>query len=277
MNIAASRAVPAPGLMAWLIFPALLTALITGSLALLARLPSPAVSPVVLVALIALISGLERLVPQHPAWNGRPEGLDLALLVVNRLVDVGVIAGTLALAGGLSKAGVPVALLHVWPTRAPLLVQALLGITVAEGLRYLLHRRSHRPGLLWRVHRTHHQPRRMYVLNGPRLHPANNLWVAMASAGPMLLLGAPLPAVVLTANITVFFVLFQHANLRLRFDGWNRLLATPDVHRLHHHKDARDGVNFGIVLLVFDRLFGTYRPAREVGAEDIGLLESAPG
>jgi sterol desaturase/sphingolipid hydroxylase (fatty acid hydroxylase superfamily) len=113
----------------------------------------------------------------------------------------------------------------------------------------------------------------MYALNGPRLHPANQLWVGMAHAVPMLLLGAPLAAVILTANLTVFFVLFQHANLRLRFDGWNRVLATPDVHRLHHRKEASDGVNFGIVLLAFDRLFGTYRPAQEVAADDIGLAE----
>ena len=152
------------------------------------------------------------------------------------------------------------------------MLQALLGAVLAEGIRYALHRLSHRPGLWWRVHRTHHQPRRMYALNGPRLHPANNLWIAMANAVPMLLLGAHLQAVILTANITVFFVLFQHANLRLRFDGWNQLLATPDVHRLHHARGSGAGVNFGIVLLLYDRLFGTYRRAgSELGPDEIGL------
>jgi sterol desaturase/sphingolipid hydroxylase (fatty acid hydroxylase superfamily) len=257
-------------LLSWLVFPLLLAAVAAGSLALLHRLPPPAVSLAVLVALIIVISGLERLVPQHRGWNGRPEGLDLFLIVFNRLVDVGLVAGTLALAGGLQRAGVP---LRAWPGGAPLLAQALLGITLAEGIRYVLHRRSHRPGLLWRVHRTHHQPGRMYALNGPRLHPANQLWVGMAHVVPMLLLGAPLAAVILAANITVFFVLFQHANLRLRFDGWNRVLATPDVHRLHHRKEASEGVNFGIVLLLFDRLFGTYRAAHDVDARDIGLVE----
>jgi len=255
-------------LLSWLVFPLLLTAVAGGSLALLDRLPPPAVSLAVLVALVIVISGLERLVPQHRDWNGRPEGLDLFLIAFNRLVDVGLVAGTLALAGGLQRAGV-----RAWPGGAPLLAQALLGITLAEAIRYALHRRSHRPGLLWRIHRTHHQPGRMYALNGPRLHPANQLWVGMAHVVPMLLLGAPLAAVILAANITVFFVLFQHANLRLRFDGWNRVLATPDVHRLHHRREASEDVNFGIVLLLFDRLFGTYRAARAVGPRDIGLVE----
>jgi len=258
--------------LSWLVFPALLTAVTCGSLVLLARLPPPLVSLLVMASLVAVIFALERIAPQHRAWNARPEGLDVLLVVANRLVDVGVVAGTLALAGGLRRLGAPLAL---WPTRAPLVVQALLGLTIAEGVRYALHRWSHRPGLLWRVHRTHHQPRRMYVLNGPRLHPANHLWVALANAGPMLLLGASLPAVILAANLAVFFVLLQHANVRLRFDGWNRFLATPDVHRLHHRSLASKDVNFGIVLLVFDRLFGTYQPPRPVEAGDIGLVEAA--
>jgi len=264
---------PTRSLLSWLVFPALLFAVIAGSLALLSHLPPPAVSLAVLLALVAIISALERVVPQHRAWNGRPEWLDLLLIVLNRLVDVGLFAGTLALAGGLQRVGVPRSVLRAWPGGAPLLVQALLGITLAEGIRYVLHRWSHRPGLLWRIHRTHHQPGRMYTLNGPRLHPANQLWVGMAHVVPMLLLGAPLAAVILAANVTVFFVLFQHANLRLRFDGWNRVLATPDAHRLHHRKEASRDVNFGIVLLLFDRLCGTYRPAQEVGARDIGLVE----
>jgi sterol desaturase/sphingolipid hydroxylase (fatty acid hydroxylase superfamily) len=277
MNIASTRALAIPGFFTWLIFPTLLAAVAGGSLALLSRpVPPPVVSVAVLLALIVVISGLERLFPQHRAWNRRPDPVDLALMVFNRLVDVGVIAGTLALVGGLQRAGVRLGLLHAWPTGAPLLVQALLGITLAEGIRYALHRASHHPGWLWRVHRIHHQPARMYALNGPRLHPANQLWVGMAHLVPMLLLGAALPAVILTANLTVFFVLLQHANLRLRFDGWNRVLATPDVHRLHHRKDAREDVNFGIVLLLFDRVFGTYRPAEEVAAGDIGLAENFP-
>lgn len=260
-----------PGPATWLVFPALLAGVVGLSLALLHRsLPPPLVATAVLVVLVVVVLLLERLFPQHRAWNRRPEASDLALLVGNRLVDVAVIAGTLALVGAL---GTHLTVVHVWPTGAPLLLQALLGVTVAEAVRYVLHRRSHQPGLLGRVHRTHHDPRRMYALNGPRVHPANALWVGAAHVVPMLLLGAPLAAVVLAANLTAFFVLFQHANLRLRFDGWNLLLATPDVHRLHHRNQAGPAVNYGIMLLVFDRLFGTYRPAAPVGVEDIGPTE----
>jgi sterol desaturase/sphingolipid hydroxylase (fatty acid hydroxylase superfamily) len=261
-----------PGLLAWLVFPTLLTLVTAGSIAMLGRgLPPPVVSSVVLLGALAIILGLERVFPLHRAWNARPDRVDLVLIVANRLIDVAVVAGSLALVSRLQVGGAQFWLWHAWPVHAPLLLQAVLGALLGESIRYALHRLSHHPGLLGTVHRTHHQPRRMYTLNGPRLHPANQLWIALANAGPMLLLGAELRAVILTANLTVFMVLFQHANLRLRFDGWNRLFATPDVHRLHHAKAASRGVNFGIVLLVWDVLFGTYRAAGpELGPEDIG-------
>jgi len=256
--------------LSWFIFPALLVGLVTAAMALIATdLPRPAVSSTVLISLIVIVMALERLFPLHDAWNAFPERLDLVLLVANRFLDVAVIGVTLGVLGALEARGVTT--LHLWPTRAPLPVQAGLGILLAEALRYALHRLSHRPGLLWQVHQTHHQPTRMYALNGPRLHPGNYAWIAVANTVPMLLLGAELSSVMLASMLTSFFVLFQHANLHLRFDGWNRILATPDVHRAHHATDhAARGVNYGIVLLAFDHVFGTYQTAADPGTEQIG-------
>jgi sterol desaturase/sphingolipid hydroxylase (fatty acid hydroxylase superfamily) len=254
--------------------PLLVSSVVAATLALLELgLPPPAVSGSVLVASVLLMLVLERVTPLHEAWNRRPEGLDLLLLVGNRLIDVGVIAGTLALVAALA----PLRQVQVWPTALPLPLQALLGMVIGEALRYALHRLSHRPGFLWRVHRTHHEPERMYTLNGPRLHPVNHLWIATANVVPMLLLGAELAAVVLAANVTAFFVLFQHANLGLRFPVWGLVVATPDVHRLHHAREGSETpVNLGIVFLVFDHLFGTYRAAGdEIGVDEIGLAPPA--
>lgn len=275
-SLAPAPSAPAPARPPWatvLVFPTLLATLLLGSRALLTRgLPPPAVAGITLLATAVTLLGLERLVPLHRVWNRRPEALDLGLFLGNRLVDVGVIAGALALLARLEAAGVPMAALRVWPREAPVPLQVLLGLLLGEALRYLLHRLSHRPGLLWWAHRTHHAPTRMYALNGPRLHPLNQAWISLANTLPLLALGAPLSTVAQVASVTAFLVLLQHANLNLRFDGWNALFATPDVHRLHHSRAlAGVGVNYGIVLLVFDRLFGTYRKAEPIGADGIGL------
>jgi sterol desaturase/sphingolipid hydroxylase (fatty acid hydroxylase superfamily) len=258
----------------WAVFPLLLAAVIAATLFLLGRqLPPPLVSLSVLFGSVVVMLIVERLAPLHGAWNRAPDAVDLMLIVGNRLVDVAVIAATTGLLAALHRQGASPALLRLWPVEWPLLAQAALGIGLAELVRYTMHRLSHRAGLLGRIHHVHHQPRRMYTLNGPRLHPGNQLWITIANVVPMLVLGASLPAVVLAANITTFFVLFQHANVNLRFDGLNQLLATPDVHRLHHLREDLQitPVNFGIVLLLLDRLMGTYAPARvQVGSGDIG-------
>ena len=260
----------------WLILPALVAFVPIVTWRLLAtELPRPAASGLPLLSSLVVVLLLERAFPRHRAWNRRPDGKDLLLLVANRFVDFAVLGGTVALvaAGGESlRLGVG------WPQAWPVPVQVLVGITIGELLRYAMHRYSHRLGFWWRVHRTHHEPDRMYALNGPRLHPLNYLWVTAAHSMPMLLLGAPLEVVLVTMNLTGLFVILQHANLRLRFDGLNQVLATPDVHRLHHARGAGErGVNYAIVLVLIDRLFGTFEPAREVAADGIGPTDPRAG
>lgn len=262
---------PRPHFLTWFALPLLVVGIGLASWRLLGTdLPRPVASGLPLLASVLTILVLERLFPVHRAWNARPDGKDLALLVINRVVDIALLA---ALVTFMDRVGTGFG--AVWPQTWPVAVQVAVGITLAEGIRYLLHRLSHRPGWLWRVHRTHHEPERMYVLNGPRLHPANYLWVAAAHGVPMLLLGASFEVVVVTINVTALFVVFQHANLRLRFDGLNWVFATPDVHRLHHARDMpRAGVNYSVVLVLIDRMFGTYAPPAEVEADGIGLAPS---
>jgi ornithine lipid hydroxylase len=270
---------PVRTVFAWLVFPGLVALLAAATTLLLGTdLPRPLVSAAMLVGSLVVVTVLERASPFHPSWNRRPERLDLVLLVGNRAVDIGVIAGTLGLLAALRDRGVALEAIQIWPTGWPLGAQALLGIGLAEGIRYALHRVSHNPGFAWRIHRTHHEPERLYAFNGPRLHPGNQLWLGFANIVPMLVLGAALEAVVLALVMTAFFVVFQHANVRLPFAGWNQILATPDVHRLHHRRSPVDAsVNYGIVLLLFDRLFGTYEPPRCGPApNEIGLLPVPP-
>jgi len=260
-----------PPAFTWFVLPSLVAVIgvVTWVLLTKTSLPKPAASSLPLLGCGLLIWGLEQLYPAHASWNRRPEGKDLLLLVVNRLVDAALLATVITLTGmAVERFGLSLP----WPRHWPVPAQVALGLVVAELLRYAMHRWSHRPGFWWRVHRTHHEPDRMYVFNGPRLHPANYLWVAGAHGVPTLMLGAELDVVLVLVNVTALFVIVQHANLRLRFTGLNQVLATPDVHRLHHARDmpAR-GVNYAIVLLIVDRIFGTYAPPRAVPDDGIGL------
>ncbi|MBL4688779.1 MAG: sterol desaturase family protein [Nannocystaceae bacterium] len=266
----ASSVVAPPSVATWFILPFMLAAVSVGTWKLLGTdLPRPAASGIPLLVSVVAILVLERFFPLHRAWNRRPDAADLILLVVNRGVDLALLGGTVAL---IAVLGDTLRGVSLWPTSWPVALQVVAGITIGEFLRYAMHRYSHRPGLWWAVHRTHHQPERMYSLNGPRLHPLNYLWVSAAHGVPMLLLGAPVEVVLVVMNVTALFVVFQHANLKLRFDGINRVFATPDVHRIHHARQIVGiGANFSIVLVLVDLIFGTYAPAdTEVAVDGIG-------
>lgn len=266
----ASSVPGSPSVATWFILPFIVALVSVGTWKLLGtELPRPAASGIPLLASVVVILGLERFFPLHRGWNRRPDRMDLVLLVVNRGVDLALLGGTVALIAAL---GDTVRVVSLWPTSWPVALQVVAGITVGEFLRYAIHRYSHRPGLWWAVHRTHHEPERMYSLNGPRLHPLNYLWVSAAHGVPMLVLGAPLEVVLVVMNVTALFVVFQHANLKLRFDGINRVFATPDVHRIHHAREIVGlGANFSIVLVVVDLIFGTYAPAdADIPVDGIG-------
>ena len=59
--------------------------------------------------------------------------------------------------------------------------------------------------------------------------------------------------------------MFYHSAIRVRLSWLDRMLVTPQVHRIHHSVDAEHyNRNFADVLPTLDIVFGTYdRPERE--------------
>src|SRR5205085_1899313 len=62
------------------------------------------------------------------------------------------------------------------------------------------------------------------------------------------------------AFVLSFWGFYIHTNLNLHFGVVNRMLCTPQLHRLHHsirveHHDC----NFAAIFPIYDVIFGTYR------------------
>ena len=54
------------------------------------------------------------------------------------------------------------------------------------------------------------------------------------------------------------------------------IFATADLHRWHHDADSRRAlVNFGAVLMLLDRVLGTFREARETAPVAVRIAETA--
>ncbi|MBV9811668.1 MAG: sterol desaturase family protein [Acetobacteraceae bacterium] len=133
---------------------------------------------------------------------------------------------------------------------------------------YWMHWLEHRIFLLWRFHSVHHSDTEMDASTTLRHHPLEYITSTCIGAGVFAVMGIPEWVFPLYAIVSITISLIQHGNIRLperveRVVG--AVLITPGLHQIHHSVLAADfDSNYGTVLTIWDRLFGTYRrePAR---------------
>jgi len=166
----------------------------------------------------------------------------------------------------------------------PLPVSAVLAVILLDLIIYTQHLLFHAIPILWRLHMVHHADRDIDVTTGLRFHPIEILLSLLIKMICVILLGAPVLAVIIFEVVLNGMAMFNHANLKLprRLDAiLRRLIITPDVHRVHHSIIKQEtNSNYGFNLSIWDRLFGTFREQPEKGHDGmtIGLehLQQAP-
>lgn len=228
-------------------------------------------SPIWLAAMVVLVLA-------EVAWRlGRHRGYDGRAA----LTTLGLVAGSLPFAAlnafVLSK--VFSAVWEVAPFKLPIddwRVWAA-GFVMVEFAYYWFHRASHRIRWMWASHAVHHSAEQLTLLSSFRLGWTNLFSASWLFYVPLVLLGLP-PIMVfalLAANLRYQFFLHTEAIGRLGPLEW--VFNTPAHHRLHHaSNDCYIDRNYGGVLIVFDRFFGTL--ARERPGEVIryGLAHRSP-
>jgi ornithine lipid hydroxylase len=223
----------------------------------------------VTVAVGVILLLLERVTPEQPAWfqgdsQWWPDILHLLLSFAP-----GTFTGAWA-AQALFDAPV----WAVWPTAWPMAVQVVLGLLVAEFSIYWQHRILHTVPALWPLHALHHSTERMTFFKTTRIHALDIGTSTFLSLGSLLALGAPMPVLLWVTMFGNIAAQTQHANVRFRTPALlNAVVGTPAVHWLHHSTDLREGnSNFGMNLMLWDHVFGTYpAPGREP-TQQLGLV-----
>ncbi len=148
-----------------------------------------------------------------------------------------------------------------WPIADPGL-SLITGFLLLDLLRYLVHRCEHAVPLFWRFHALHHSDPDVDVTTSVRHHPIEYVLGSAVYWLAVILLGVPV-TVVLSYGLAVFgTAAVQHGNIRLPvwLEHWLRpVLVTVDMHRIHHSVVFDEAnSNYGAVLSLWDRLFGTY-------------------
>jgi sterol desaturase/sphingolipid hydroxylase (fatty acid hydroxylase superfamily) len=139
---------------------------------------------------------------------------------------------------------------------------------------YWYHRAAHRVRWFWATHSVHHSPNQLNLSAAYRLGLTGRLTGAGLFYTPLVWLGFPPGVVVATLSINLLYQFWLHTTWIPKLGILEGIFNTPSAHRVHHasNPDYLDA-NYGGVLVVFDRLFGTYVAERQELPCVYGLVE----
>ena len=150
----------------------------------------------------------------------------------------------------------------------------LLLFIVQEFLYYWYHRAAHRVRWFWANHSVHHSPNELNLSAAFRIGAFGRITGTTLFFLPLVWLGFDQRIVLAVLGLNLLYQFWLHATWIPKLGWLEGILNTPSAHRVHHAANPEYlDANYGGVLLVFDRMFGTYRPERDELSCRYGLVE----
>lgn len=130
---------------------------------------------------------------------------------------------------------------------------------------YWFHRSAHRVRWMWASHVTHHSSETMNLATALRqslTYPLSGMWLFWL---PLAFVGFKPETVILAVAISLGYQFFVHTECIGRLPRWIEwTFNTPSHHRVHHGRNPQYiDRNYAGVLMIWDRLFGTFEPEEE--------------
>ncbi|KGI76929.1 sterol desaturase family protein [Oleiagrimonas soli] len=139
----------------------------------------------------------------------------------------------------------------------------VIGFFAVELAYYWMHRCSHTVRWIWANHAVHHTPEQMTLLSAIRLGWTNLLSMAWVFYLPLVLAGFDPRMVFVLLAFNLQYQFFLHTEVVRTLGPLEWIFNTPAHHRVHHASNPYYlDCNYGGVLIVYDRLFGTLRKER---------------
>ncbi|MEO6637537.1 MAG: sterol desaturase family protein [Ginsengibacter sp.] len=141
----------------------------------------------------------------------------------------------------------------------PLLYWALLFL-LEDIAFYAEHRVDHYCRLFWAVHVTHHSSEEFNLTTGFRSSVLQPLYRFIYFL-PLVLLGFKPIDIVFMYSLTQIYGILVHTQYINKMPAWfEAVFVSPSHHRVHHASNIRYlDKNMGMVLIIWDKLFGTFQ------------------
>ena len=152
--------------------------------------------------------------------------------------------------------------LTTWTLDGPLALAVLF--IGQEFCYYGYHRAAHRVRWFWCNHSVHHSPNELNLSAAYRIGLVGKLTGSTLFFVPLMWIGFHPKLVLQTLTFNLLYQFWLHATWIGKLGWLEGIVNTPSAHRVHHASNPEYiDANYGGVLMVFDRLFGTYRAERD--------------
>jgi sterol desaturase/sphingolipid hydroxylase (fatty acid hydroxylase superfamily) len=134
----------------------------------------------------------------------------------------------------------------------------LLALLAYDLCYYALHRAGHRVAVLWAAHVVHHQSED-YNLSTALRQTSSGFVLGWLFYLPLAVIGVPPLVFGAVALIDLLYQYWVHTQQIGKLGWFDRWFCSPSNHRVHHAVNDRYlDRNYGGILIVWDRLFGTF-------------------
>ncbi|MFH4528406.1 sterol desaturase family protein [Vibrio diabolicus] len=140
----------------------------------------------------------------------------------------------------------------------------LLLVVLQDFFYYWFHRASHRIRWMWAAHVVHHSSERMNFSTAFRqslMYPLAGMWIFWL---PLVIIGFDPKWVVFVVLFNLGLQFFVHTQSIRSLGLLEWVFNTPSHHRVHHGINRQYiDKNYAGVLIIWDRMFGTFEPEVE--------------
>jgi sterol desaturase/sphingolipid hydroxylase (fatty acid hydroxylase superfamily) len=139
----------------------------------------------------------------------------------------------------------------------------LLAIAGWDFIYYWNHRLMHESRYMWALHVVHHSSER-YNLSTALRQPVADALGTTLPYGALCLVGVAPELITTARGVNLLYQFWIHTETIGRLGPPEAVLNTPSHHRVHHGSNSRYlDRNHGSILIVWDRLFGTFEAEAE--------------
>lgn len=227
------------------------------------------ISALAAAVILALAVVVELIVPrERVSWRSRALGGGFFTVIFTSVIIISYYLGTLWTAFGVSPLLPPV---EHWAGPAALPVTLIL----VDFLKYWEHRFEHR--FFWPVHCVHHAPKDLHAASNYG-HPLHALPIFFLVILPLSFLNFQSLAIPIAATLIIGLInALSHSPVDFHFGQLRHVIVDNRFHRIHHSLEPEHfNKNFGVILSVWDTLFGTAHFPKPAEWPKVGVATVAP-